>query len=182
MPPNPLPQAWLRLLGNSIVSEFRRTGWRTHKTSRAWNPTGNPRSSYGSAAPVVRSKLLTNTETFETVKYVQGTVEPVSIVGVPPLAWLLTAQVVGECLPAEFVEPLNSVMNRNRGDAPFLVRRNGRGEVSVGSSRASFEERTAVTLVAALAEVRVLDEVDYWGAVGEGFDAEFTIQVLEGQL
>src|SRR5699024_12745848 len=86
MPPNPLPQAWLRLLGNSVVSEFRRTGWRTHKTSRAWNPTGNPRSSYGSAARVVRSQLWTNTETVGTAKHVQGTVEAVAIEAVPPLA------------------------------------------------------------------------------------------------
>lgn len=180
--PNPLPRNWLRLLANEMVREFRRTGWRTHKTSRAWNPTGNPRATYGSASPVARSKLLTNTETFETVKFVRGTLDPVNALGVPPLAWVLTADDVS-VLPAECVLALADLFNRNRGDVPFRVRRDRRGELTVTTMAYSCTEVevTAVTLAAAAATVRVIDEADYWEALSTDFDAAFTLEILEGQ-
>lgn len=178
--PTPLPRHWARLIANEVVSELRRSGWRTHKTSRAWNPTGNPRSSYGSAAPVTRSKLLMNTETFETIKFTRGTVDPVPPLGVPPLVWTVTMDCLAALEEAQIVA-FGVLCNRHRRDSPFHTRRNRHGNLTTTTSAScSHEEREAALLVAGAASVRVVDEVDYWDALSSDFDAELTISLLEG--
>lgn len=167
-PPNPLPATWLRAIANSITITFREHGWQKHEKRRVHHPTGNPRINPRPTSNVHRSALLTSTETLETIFFLTGTVEPIPALGIPPIAWELDQLTATGALhdQPDLTTALNTLCRKGRRDTPFTTRRNRHGNLTLRAGQyATAQEREAITLVAAVATLHVLDEHDYWDAL-----------------
>lgn len=164
--PNPLPSTWLRAIANSITTEFRATGWRKYKLSRAHHPTGNPRTGADRVTTSVpKSDLLSNTEIIEEGFHLTGTVDPIPTLNVPALAWRIKQPTALAALSdrPDLHEPLNTLCHRSRRDQPFHARPNRHGNPTLRPNpTTTLEERTAVLLIAAASEIVIVDEIDYW--------------------
>src|SRR5690625_1740720 len=76
---------------------------------------------------------------------------------------------------------LNTLCRKGRRDTPFTTRRNRHGNLTLRAGQyATLQEREAITLVAAVATLHVLDEVDYWDALAENdqLDAQTVLKLL----
>lgn len=183
-PPNPLPATWLRAIANSITITFREHGWQKHEKRRVHHPTGNPRSNPRPTSSVHRSALLTNTETLETIFFLTGTVEPIPTLGIPPIAWELDQLTAAGALhnQPDLTTALNTLCRKGRRDTPFATRRNRHGNLTLRAGvYTTLAEREAITLVAAVATLHVLNEADYWDALAENdqLDAQTVLQLFE---
>lgn len=181
--PDPLPSTWARAVANSITSEFRTTGWRKYKLSRAHHPTGNPRTgSDRITSGVQRTPLLSNTELIEEGFHLTGTVDPIPTLNVPALAWRINQLTAVGALAdrPDLHEPLNTLCKRTRRDTPFTTRDNRHGNPSIRPNlTTTSEEREAITLIAAAAQIVIVDELDYWDWLTQDFNAQAVLQLLE---
>lgn len=190
--PNPLPSTWLRAIANSITAEFRRhdpphknRGWQEAKTLRALHATGRPAGhSLRTTATIPRTPYLTNTELIDSTLYLRGTIAPEDNPGhnFPPIAWLITQFQAAGALATrpDLHEPLNTLMRKGRWGLPYHSQPNRHGTPSLRPSHhVTTEERTAITLVAAAAQIVVIDELDYADWMHEDFNGELTLQLLQ---